>query len=122
MHIQVLQDAAQITTMDPHPRTRMPLTVRAAQGLPPRRKMDGSKQRTYGKPGYTAASRATLKENYISENDLEGDLARLTIYDYALPESSNSTGQETTTSKQQEVRLRAAYVEKIKKHHKGAVC
>ena len=122
MHIQVLQDAAEVAAMDTHPRTRMPLTVRAAQGLPPRRKMDGSKQRTYGRPGYTAASRATLKENYVNENDLEDDLVRLTIDDYVPPESSNSTGQETTTSKQQKVRSRAADVEKIKKHHKGAVC
>jgi hypothetical protein len=121
MHIQVLQDAAEIAAMDTHPRTRMPLTVRAAQGLPPRRKMDGSKQRTYGRQGYTAASRATLRENF-NENDLEDDLVRLTIDDYVLPESSNSTGKATTTSKQQKVGSRAAYVEKIKKHHKGAVC
>jgi hypothetical protein len=122
MHIQVLQDVAQIAAMDARPGTRMPLTARAAQGLPPRRKMDGSKQRTYGRQGYTAASRATLKENYVNENGLEDDLVRLTLGDYVLPESNNSTGQETTTSTQQKVRSRAAYVEKTKKHQKGAVC
>src|SRR3954454_12229518 len=119
MHIQVFQGAAEIAAMDTCPRTRMPLTVRAAQGLPPRRKMDGSKQRTYGRQGYTAASRATLKENYVNENDLEDDLARLTLDDYVLPEGNNSTGQETTTSTQKKVRSRAAYVEKTKKHPKG---
>jgi hypothetical protein len=122
MHIQVLQDAAEIVAMDARPGTRMPLTVRAAQGLPPRRKLNSSKQRTYGRQGYTAASRATLKENYVNENDLEDDLLRLTIDDYVVPEGSTSTGQETTTNTQQKVRSRAADVEKIKNDHKGAVC
>ena len=108
--------------MDARPRTRMPLTVRAPQGLPTQRKMDSSKQRTYGRQGYTAASRATLKENYVNENDLEDGLLRLTIDDYVLPEGSNSTSQETTTNTQQKVRSRAADVEKIRDHHKGAVC
>jgi hypothetical protein len=84
--------------------------------------MDGSKQRTYGRQGYTAASRATLKENYVGEKSLANDLIRLTVDDYVLPKDSNSTGQETTTSTQQKVRSRAAYVEKIQKHQKGAVC
>jgi hypothetical protein len=100
----------------------MPLTVRVAQALPPSRKMDRSKQRTYGKQGYTAASRACLKENYIDENDLEEDLVRLTIEDRTSCECSIRGGQETTTTKEQNDKLHAAFPEKVKKHQKGTVC
>ena len=108
--------------METHPRTRMPLTVRFAQGPPPRRKMDRSKQRTYGKQGHTAASHALLKENFIDENEIEDDLVRLTIADPNSPESSQQDSQETTTSKEQKVKSRAAFIEKIERYHKGAVC
>jgi hypothetical protein len=100
----------------------MPLTVRAAQALPPHRKMDRSKQRTYGKQSYTAASRACLKENFIDENDLEEDLIRLTIEDPTLRDCSIPDGQETTTIKEQNDKPRAAFSEKVKKHQKEVVC
>jgi hypothetical protein len=100
----------------------MPLTVRAAQALPPRRKMDRLKQRTYGKQRHTAASRACIKENFIDENDLEEDLVRLTIDDPTPREYSNRRGQETTTTDKQKDKDRAAFVKKVQKHHKGAVC
>ena len=101
----------------------MPLTMRDAQGPPPRpcRKMDRSKQRTYGKQGCTAASRALLKENFIDENDVEDGLVRLTIDDPVSLERSHHDGQETTTSREQKVKSRAAFVQKIEKHHKGQV-
>ena len=102
----------------------MPLTVRDAQGPPPpppRRKMDRSKQRTYGKQSYTAASRALLKENFIDENDVEDGLVRLTIDNPVSTERSHHYGQETTTTKEQKVKSRAAFVENIEKHHKGQV-
>ena len=84
--------------------------------------MDRSKQRTYGKQGYTAASRALLKENYFDENDLGEGLVRLTIDDPIPPECSNCGSQDTTSSKEQKVSSRAAFVEKVQRHHKGAVC
>jgi hypothetical protein len=115
------QGAAEVAAMEAHPRTRMPLTVRATQALPPRRKMDRPKQRTYGKQGYTAASRALLKENYIDENDLEEDLVQLTINDPTPRECCNRGSQERTTIKEQKIRSCAALVEQVQKHQKGAV-
>lgn len=108
--------------MDGNPRTRMPLTVRATQALPPRRKLDRLKQRTYGKQGHTAASRACLKENFVDENDLEEDLVRLTIDDPNARECSHSDTQETTGTKERKGKSRAAFLEKVQKHQKGAVC
>lgn len=84
--------------------------------------MDRSKQRTYGRQGHTAASRALLKENYVDENNLEEDLVRLTIDEPTPHEHSNCGSQEKSTSKGQKARSRAAFVQKIQKHHKGAVC
>jgi hypothetical protein len=108
--------------MDRHPRTRMPLTVRAAQALPQRQKMDRLKPRTYGKQGHTAASRACLKENFIDENDLEEDLVRLSIDDSTPRECSNCGSQETTPTKLRKSKSRAAFLEKVQKHQNGAVC
>lgn len=84
--------------------------------------MDRLKQRTYGKQGRTAASRACLKENFMDENELEEDLVRLTIDDPTPHECSNRHSQGTATTKEQKDKDRAAFVEKIQKHHKGAVC
>lgn len=108
--------------MDRHPRTKRPLTVRVTQALPPQRKMDRLKQRTYGKQGHTAAAFACLKENFIDENDLEEDLVRLTISDVTPCEYSNCHSQETTGPRERKGKSRAAFLEKVQQHQKVAKC
>jgi hypothetical protein len=118
----VHQETPEIVAMDGNHRIRMPLTVRAAQALPPQRKMDRLKQRTYGKQGHTAASRACLKENFINESDVEEDLARLTINNPNARDCSNSDSQKTTGTKERRSKSRADFLEKVQKHQKRAVC
>jgi hypothetical protein len=84
--------------------------------------MDRLKQRTYGKQGHTAASRACLKENFIDENDVEEGLAQLTIDNPNPPECSNGDSQEKTGTKERKAKSRASFLEKVRKHQEGAVC
>ena len=100
----------------------MPLTVCAAQALPPRQKMDRLKQRTYGKQGHTAASRACLKENFIDENDVQEGLAQLTIANPNPPECNNGDSQEKTGAKERKAKSRAAFLDKVRRHQEGVVC
>ena len=116
------QDTSEVTAMDRNRRVRMPLTVCAAQALPPRQKMDRLKQRTYGKQGHTAASRACLKENFIDENDVEEGLAQLTIDNPDPPKCNNDDGLEKTGTKERKAKSRARFLEKVQKHQEAAVC
>jgi hypothetical protein len=116
------QDTSEVAAMDRNRRVRMPLTVCAAQALPPRQKMDRLKQRTYGKQGHTAASRACLKEIFIDENNIEEGLAQLTIDNPNPAECNNGDSQEKTSTNQRKAKSRASFLEKVRKHQEGAVC
>jgi hypothetical protein len=116
------QDTSEVAAMDRNRRVRMPLTVCAAQGIPPRQKMDRLKQRTYGKQGHTAALRACLKENFIDENKVEEGLARLTIDNPIPPKCNNGDSGEKTDTKERKVKSRERFLEKVRQHQEAAVC
>lgn len=104
---------------------RMPLTERTAQGPPPRRKMDGSKQRTYGKQGRSAALRAALKDNFIDENEIEEKFAGLTMQEKVPEIEVETVTREQTreeTKKGKEVASRAPRLGKTRSKEAAVVC
>ena len=60
--------------------TRRPLTERSAQGRTqqPRRRIEGSHKRAYGKGG-TASSRAVLYEQFFDENKIEEQMSKMSL-------------------------------------------
>ncbi len=73
--------------------------------------MDRSNQRTYGKKGSSAASRALLKENFVDEYGLEEKLTDLTLDDDDAPQK---------TKEHEEVRSRALSLGRGKGKHNQA--
>ena len=78
--------------------------------------MDRTKQRTYGKQGSSAGSRALLKENFVDKNGLEEMLTGLTL------DEDNDDAPQSTKEKA-EVKSRALSLGKGKgKQAQEQVC